>query len=208
MNNKDLKKRIIDLSYEHKLSHLSSCLTSVDIIDHIYGKRREDDPFILSAGHAGLSLYVVLEKYLGKDAEELLEKYGVHPSIDKENGIYCSTGSLGQGLPIAVGIALSSPEKQVYCLVSDGETAEGSIWEALRIIEDQKLSNLEVHVNINGWGAYHEVDRQKLIDRLYAFHYPKLWFTNVRDFPFLVGQDAHYKVMNEEEYKQALEVLQ
>ncbi len=207
MNNSDLKKRIIDISYSHGLSHLGSCLTAVDIIDHIYAKRAENEPFVLSSGHAGLALYVVLEKYGHGDAEEMFEKHGVHPNKSKDDGIWCSTGSLGQGLPIAIGMALADRNRKCYCLISDGETAEGSIWESLRIIEDKKVDNLEVHININGYGAYDEVDRQKLMDRLYAFHYPKVWLTNTRDYPFLQGIDAHYKVMNEDEYKQALEIV-
>ena len=118
---KDLKKRIIDISYKLQLSHVSSCLTAVDIIAEIYTKRRKpEDLVVISQGHTGLALYVVLEKYLGINAEYLFHKHGVHPNRDLENGIYCSTGSLGCGLPIALGMALADKTRNVYCLISAG----------------------------------------------------------------------------------------
>src|SRR4051812_33407854 len=116
MKNKDLKKRIIEISYKHKLSHLGSCLTAVDIIDEIFQVKKPNEKFVLSSGHAGLALYVVLEKYEKKDfdgnlipldAEEIFEHHGTHPDRCKACHLDCSTGSLGQGLPIAVGMALA-----------------------------------------------------------------------------------------------------
>ena len=122
-----LQKRIIDITYVEKLSHLSSTLSALPIIKEIYDLKNEDDVFILSNGHAGLALYVVLEHKYNIDAVSLLHKHGIHPSKDLENKIYCSTGSLGSGLPIAVGHALADRSKNVYCLISDGEAAEGRI---------------------------------------------------------------------------------
>ena len=91
----DLKKRILEIAYKHKLSHLGSYLSAVGIVDEIYKTKGADDIFILSSGHAALALYVCLEKYEGADAEELFLKHGGHPHRDEFNGIYCSTGSLG-----------------------------------------------------------------------------------------------------------------
>ena len=112
MNN--LEKRIFDISYRHKLSHLSSNLSSVGIIDEIYSIKKDNEPFILSNGHAGLALYVVLEKYYGIDPEMLHEKHGVHPNRDIENKIYYSAGSLGCGLPAACGMAIADKNRNVY----------------------------------------------------------------------------------------------
>src|SRR2546427_251920 len=67
MTNKDLKKRIIEISYKNKLSHIGSCLTAVDIIDEIYAIKKPNEKFILSSGHAGLALYCVIEKYTKGD---------------------------------------------------------------------------------------------------------------------------------------------
>ena len=202
---KKIKKRILYISYKEKLSHLGSCLTAVSLIYRIYREKMKEDRFILSSGHAGLALYCVLEHFYKLDAYELFKKHGVHPNYDIENHIYCSTGSLGHGLPIAVGMALSDRERRVYCLISDGECAEGSIWEALRIAEEKNLKNLKVWVNMNGFSAYGTVDRELLKSRLLNYNVDiRIWYTNVEQIPCLKGIDAHYKVMNKNEYQYAL----
>ena len=141
-------KRIIDITYQEKLSHLSSCLSAWPIIHEIYDLKKEDEVFILSNGHAGLALYCELEARYGIDPVMLLHKHGIHPGKDLENKLYCSTGSLGSGLPIAVGHALANRSKNVYCMISDGESAEGSIWESLRFARVQKLDNLKIYAKI------------------------------------------------------------
>ena len=210
MINKDLKKRIIDISYDKKLSHLGSCLTAVDILDEIYSTKKPEEKAILSSGHAGLALYVVLEKYLGLNAEKIFDHHGVHPDRCEECHIDCSSGSLGNGLPIAVGMALANKDKDVYCLISDGECMEGSIWEALRIRAENKLDNLKVYVNYNGWGAYQEIEQYWLITRLRAFgvNLDDIIQTNVKEFPFLKGQQGHYKAMDDKDYEQAKKILE
>ena len=165
----NLKKRILEIAYKHKLSHLGSYLSAVDIIDEIYKSKNKEDIFILSSGHAALALYVVLEKYEGKNAEELFLKHGGHPHRDEDNGIYCSTGSLGLGITVAVGRALANQDRKVHVLISDGESAEGSVWEALRFIQENNLTNIEVFVNVNGYAAYDKVDTKYLVNRLEAF---------------------------------------
>jgi transketolase len=198
----NLKKRIIDLSYKHGLTHIGSCLTSVNIIDKIYKKKKDQEPFILSNGHAGLALYVVLEQYGFGDAEAIWLKHGTHPNRDMPNGIWCSTGSLGQGLPIAIGMALSNRNRNVYCLISDGECAEGSIWESLRIAKEQKLNNLKIYLNMNGWSAYGKINTSYLVKRINAFEFPvKIIITKVEQYPFLKGLDAHYYQMTKEDYE-------
>ena len=149
ITNKELKKRTIEISYEKGLSHLGSCLTAVDIIEEIYNTKKPDEKFVLSAGHSGLALYCVLEKHGGRDAEDIFDHHGVHPDRCRDCGIDCSAGSLGHGIGIAVGFALGDRSRNVYCLISDGECAEGSVWEALRISQEQNLTNLQLYVNIN-----------------------------------------------------------
>lgn len=213
ITNKDLKRRILDISFSNKLSHLGSCLTAVDIIEEIYQKKKPGEKFVLSAGHAGLALYVVLEKHFGHNAEELFLKHGVHPNRDPENHIDYSAGSLGHGIGGAVGMALADKSKNVYCLITDGELAEGSVWEALRVAEKYQATNLIVYANLNGWGAYDRIRTGQL--ELDLRRFPNLgektiWHTSVYHplWPkWLMGQLAHYKVMTEEEYKQALEIL-
>lgn len=205
----DITNRIIEISYKYNLGHVGSCLTAGSIIDEIYGKMKEGDKFILSSGHAGLALYCVLEKYYtmqhghyGINAVSLLEKHGVHPNRDLDNAIYASTGSLGQGLPIALGMALADRKRNVYCLISDGECAEGSIWEALRIKVENHVDNLKVYVNANGWGAYGEVNIPLLKARLLIFD-PQVNFIHSKQ-EFITGQEAHYLPLTKEQYEKTL----
>ncbi len=207
ITNKHLKRRIIEISYKHKLSHIGSCLTAVDIIEEIYAPKRTNERFVLSSGHAGLALYVVLEAHGGRNAEDIFNDHGVHPDRCMDCGLDCSAGSLGNGLPIAVGMALADRAKNVYCLISDGECSEGSIWEALRISKEQKLENLFVCANLNGYGAYKEITPEdhlleKLMEYSVCCH-----FTDSGQLPFLKGLDAHYHVMTEEEYNEAMKLL-
>lgn len=198
----NLKKRILEIAYKNKLSHLGSYLSSLEIIEEIYKTKNPEDIFILSSGHAALALYVVLEAYENKNAELLFKKHGGHPHWDEKNGIYCSTGSLGLGITIAVGRALANPKRKVYVLISDGEAAEGSIWESLRFIYEQNIKNINVFVNVNGYAAYDKIDINYLSNRLKTF-LPNIniRYTTVNQYPFLKGINAHYHVMSEEDYK-------
>lgn len=199
-NDLKLKKRLLEIAYKKKLSHLGSYFSSIHIIDEIYSNLNESDIFILSSGHAALALYCVLEKYKKIDAEHLFDKHGGHPHLCVEDDIHCSTGSLGMGLTVAVGRALSNKKRKVHCLISDGECAEGSIWESLRFINEYNLTNLIVHVNVNGYAAYDKVDCEYLIDRLKVFLPSiKIHKTSVNQFSFLHGLNAHYHIMNENE---------
>jgi len=198
-----LIRRVIDITYQERLSHLSSTLSALPIIEEIYRLRKDDEVFILSNGHAGLALYVVLEKYYDVDPVEMLHKHGIHPGRDLDNHLYCSTGSLGSGLPIAVGHALATPDKNVYCMISDGECAEGSIWESLRFINDNNIQNLHVYVNINGMGAYDMIDTHQLSHRLQAF-LPRinLRFSDPPSWSFAKELLTHYYVLKPEDYKE------
>ena len=204
---KELYKRLLDICYERQLHHLGSYFSALQIIDEIYSQKKEDDIFILSNGHAVVALYVILEKYYGLDAVELHEKYGDHPKRNELDNLHCSTGSLGMGVTVAVGRALANPDRDVYCLLSDGECAEGSVWEALRFAYENKVTNLKLYVNANGWAAYDAVDVDYLEKRIKAFH-PDVNYvrTTVEHFG-LKGLHAHYTNFNEEQYKEALASL-
>jgi transketolase len=104
-------------------------------------------------------------------------------------------------------MALADRTKNVYCLISDGECSEGSIWEALRIKNEQKLDNLLVYANINGWGAYKQITSESGLYEQLERYLVKCIFTDSNVLPFLKGQDAHYYTMNEEDYRVAMEVL-
>ena len=209
-----LTKRILEISYEHKLSHLGSVLSVLPILINIYERMEIDDECVLSCGHAGLAQYVILESLGHGDAEEMLNIAGIHPDrvLNKymeESPIACSTGSLGQGLPIALGMSIADKARDVYCVISDGECYEGSIWEALQLKDRLLIDNLKVFVNANGHSAYSVIDRQLLEMRLRMFD-PNItiYYTNSEVFPFLNGIDSHYHVMNEDEYRSALVLLE
>ena len=201
---KKLYRRLLDICYENKLHHLGSYFSCLHIIDEIYKNKKDDDIFILSSGHSVVALYVVLEKYYGLDAVELHKKYGDHPKRNEVDKLHCSTGSLGMGITVAVGRALANPNRNVYCLLSDGECAEGSVWESLRFAFENKLSNLKIYVNANGWAAYDPVDLDYLEKRIKAFH-PDVNFvrTTVEHFG-LNGLHAHYTNFSEENLKNFL----
>ena len=198
-----LERRIVDVTYQERMSHLSSCLSAAPILEEIFAAKQDDEVFILSNGHAGLALYCMLEQKYGIDPIALLHKHGIHPNRDLPNHLHCSTGSLGSGLPIAVGHALANRNKNVYCMISDGECAEGSIWESLRFIHEARLTNLHVYVNIHGMGAYDMIDVDYLVKRLRAF----LPLINIRisdPHRWTFAQDllTHYYVLNELDYKE------
>lgn len=231
INQKQLRKRLLTIINDVHTSHIGSCLSILDIVDAVYQIKDKHEKFILSNGHAAASLYVVLEKYKYIKTANLID-YGVHPDRNEKKGIDVSTGSLGQGLPIAVGMALANQNKNYYCLISDGESAEGSIWEALRVVHDQKINNLKIIISVNGWGAYDPINSQNIYKRIKGFGFdiikinghnskqiidtlsktytkPTVIFakTNSEQLPFLVGQDAHYYTMKEEDYQLAMKIL-
>ena len=206
---KKLYRRLLDICYENKLHHLGSYFSCLHIIDEIYRNKNEDDIFILSNGHAVVALYVVLEKYYGLDAQELLDKYGEHPKRNELDRIHCSTGSLGMGICVAVGRAVGNPNRHVHVMISDGESNEGSVWEALRYINDGGVKNITVHVNANGWAAYDPVNITLLEQRMKVFCPNNLKFhrTTVNYFGLDDSLHAHYTNFSEEQYKEAIASL-
>jgi len=198
-----LENRILTISKKNNLSHIGSCLIASNPIEAIYKVKKPKEPFILSNGHAALALYCVLEGWGLGDAVELFKKHGTHPNRDIKAGIWASTGSLGHGIGIAVGMALSDRKRNVYVMMSDGECAEGSVWEALRIAGEQHLENLKVVVMCNGWGAYGKIDTDILEKRL-TFFYPVLVIkANLFNYPvWLQGQEGHYVQMTDEQFKE------
>lgn len=150
-NLRALMCRMVRIDYESKHRHLPGSLSALPIIAGIYETMSPDDVFILSKGHSCAALYAVLEA-TGKHPNAAL----VHPERDPENGVTITAGSLGHGLPIAVGIAYAKRVKDeagmVHVLMGDGECHEGTTWEALLFAKRLMLHyHLEVHVDLNGW---------------------------------------------------------
>jgi transketolase len=145
--------------------HIPSALSILDILWILYDKiLKPEDKFVLSKGHGCLALYVVLAEkgFISKEELNTFCEHdsilGGHPDMNKIKGVEVSSGSLGHGLPIAVGMAMAlrikKQEGRVYCLVGDGECNEGSIWESLLIASHHELTNLTCIVDYN-----HSTDR-------------------------------------------------
>lgn len=151
--------------------HLGGCLSSADIIATLYGggfltkeeiKGRSVYPLVLSVGHLAPLLYAALARMGEFPLKELwtLRQLGSrlqgHPSIghghdhEATPGLFCGSGSLGQGLSIAAGMAVARPETRVYALLGDGELQEGQIWEAAMFAAHESLENLVAIVDVNG----------------------------------------------------------
>lgn len=168
----NLRFSLIMISNKTKTPHLASSLSCIDIVTTLYHsvlkinkknlKSNERNRFILSKGHAATSLYVALE-YKNLITKKELNSYSKQGSLLEEHpspkvpGVEAATGSLGHGLPIACGIALSSKITKknfmTYILMSDGECNEGSVWEAALFASAKKLNNLCAFVDYNKWQA-------------------------------------------------------
>jgi len=168
-----LRGKIIEMSHAAQAAHLASSLSCADVVTAAYWHVLRGDPrvpndplrdrFILSKGHAAAALYAALamkgyfplaelDTYC-KDGGRLAE----HPPANLLPGVEAATGSLGHGLPLGCGMALSGRIKgeafRVFALLSDGENNEGSVWEAAMFAAAQKLENVCVIVDYNKWQA-------------------------------------------------------
>ncbi len=155
-----LRTAILKLHFGANSGHIGCSLSCIDLLILIIQYMNEEDSFILSKGHAASALYVVLNE-LGKIPEEDLDtfykeatKLSAHPAPLKYPCISFATGSLGHGLPLAVGIAKAMKLKKnkgfSYVVMSDGETNEGTTWEAAHFAVANKLDNLLVFIDKNG----------------------------------------------------------
>ena len=158
---RDLRKKIIELHYAAKSSHLGTALSEIDLLTYLFGYfLKPTDRFVLSKGHGASGVYATLD-YFSFMPKGMIETYyqngtklAAHPSPLALEQLPVATGSLGHGLSVAAGMALGSrlaqTNKQVACLISDGELNEGSIWEAALFAGHHKLKNLTVLVDFNG----------------------------------------------------------
>src|ERR1017187_7394879 len=119
MSLETVKARMLDIAWRGGLTDLGSCCSALPILYEIYRRAHRDDVVILSCGHAGLALYCCLEHFRENDAEDLYDRMGTHPERDEAEGIYCTTGSLGCGLAVAVGYAMAG--RRTHVVISDGE---------------------------------------------------------------------------------------
>lgn len=175
----DIRIGIIEAVYGGKSGHPGGSLSCADILAVLYFNQMNIDPkkpndeardrFVLSKGHAAPALYSTLANRGYFDIEELKNlrhidsKLSGHPDMHKTLGVDASTGSLGQGLSIANGMAISSKLNKkgirVYCLLGDGEIQEGQVWEAAMTASHYKLDNLCVIVDNNNLQIDGEINK-------------------------------------------------
>ena len=157
---KNLREEILNVSSERKTGHIPSAFSILEILYYLHSyTMKKEDVFLLSKGHGCLALYAVLLEMglVTKKEFDSFSSYdsilGGHPDRNKIPGVFCSSGSLGHGLPISVGVALAKKIQQkegcVYCLIGDGESNEGAIWEAAMLASHLKLKNLICLVDQN-----------------------------------------------------------
>ena len=167
---KEIRKDIVKMLTESASGHPGGSLSATDIMTVLFFKEMNLDPnnekdpnrdrFVLSKGHAAPVLYSALARRGYFPVEELstLRKFKSrlqgHPSIQYLPGIDMSTGSLGQGISAAVGMALAgkidNKDYRVYTLLGDGELEEGQVWEAAMCAAHYKLNNLTAFIDFNG----------------------------------------------------------
>jgi len=138
-------------------AHLGGSYSMIEILISLYKKvLKKNDKFILSKAHASFPLCILLRE------NKLKPKITTHLEIDEKNGIYCTTGSLGHGLPIATGMAFANKIKKksgkIYVMISDGECQEGTTWESLLIASKHKLDNLVILIDYNKIQALSRLD--------------------------------------------------
>jgi len=186
------RKTALEMVVRSRASHIGSALSMTDILAVLYydlikvfpneSKNESRDIFILSKGHACVSLYAILGLKGFFDLKDL-ETYGLDGSnfmnhiSHKVLGVEFSTGSLGHGLPFATGIALGKKVKKqsnkIFVLIGDGELDEGSNWEALLFASHNKLNNLTIIVDYNKLQSLTTIEEtlnlEPLADKFQAF---------------------------------------
>ena len=183
---KESRKNIIEMVYSAQSGHIGGSLSACELLTVLYHKIMHNvtdwksspdfenrDRFVLSKGHVAPALYAVLAEkgYFEKDELKKIRKIDGnlqgHPDMRKTPGIDMSTGSLGQGLSVANGMALASKLNhegvRVYCICGDGELQEGQIWEAAMTSSHRKLDNLCLIVDNNNLQIDGNVDTVKNI---------------------------------------------
>ncbi len=161
---------VIEATHAAKSGHPGGSLSAVDALTYLYFKEMQIDPenpqdperdrFVLSKGHAAPGLYATLAERGFFPVEDLatLRRDGSylegHPNMNKVPGVDMSTGSLGQGVSAACGMALAARQEakdiNVYTILGDGEIEEGECWEAFMFASHYKLDNLCIMIDVNG----------------------------------------------------------
>ncbi|HUE11209.1 MAG TPA: transketolase [Steroidobacteraceae bacterium] len=181
------RRRLLRMHFEQHIGHLGGNLSALDVMLTLHHRvMGPADDFILSKGHSAGALYITLWS-LGLLSDDDLGTFHAdgtllagHPVPGWSNRIPVATGSLGHGFPVALGMALArhltGQSGHIYCLTSDGEWQEGSMWEALIFFAHRKLPNITVFVDLNGlqgFGSTRDIaSMENLGVRLQSFGLP------------------------------------
>lgn len=195
---KEIRQTILKMVHKANVSHVGAAFSIVDILYELYFNVAEinlknitsydRDIIILSKGHSSAALYAVLyhKGYLSK---EMIDNYSIDNGslpchIDKEKSpcFELSTGSLGHGLSVGVGMTLAKKmnknEGQVYVICGDGEMNEGSVWEAIMFADTHQLNNLSLIIDFNNFQAFgttnNVINQSDLKNRLISFGFDTL----------------------------------
>lgn len=152
--------KVLQMVHDGQTCHIASNLSVIDLATVLYENLQPNDEVVWSKGWAAASIYYFLHKQ-GKITDADLASFPQAPFLSLAEttvpGVHVSGGSMGHGLPVAVGMALAKKragEKgKVYCIISDGEMNEGTTWEAAMVAAHHKLDNLCVIVDKNNWQA-------------------------------------------------------
>ena len=203
---RNVRLGILEETYNAGSGHPGGSLSCTDILTYLYFEEMNVDPadprkadrdrFVLSKGHCAPGLYAVLAErgFFPKEDLETLRHIGSHlqghPNMNDTPGVDMSTGSLGQGISAAVGMAVAAKHwgdtYRTYALLGDGESEEGQVWEAAMFAGNQQLDNLCVIVDHNGLqidGSVEEVnDPMPLADKFRAFKFHVVELADGNDF--------------------------
>jgi len=246
------RQSIVNVAYKAKQGHLSSCFSVLEILNVLYKDimvfnpksvdSDDNDKLILCKGHASLALYSLFLD-MGILSEEQFYSFtkfdsilGEHPDRNKIPGVDVSTGSLGHGFPVSVGMALAykinKKRNRVFAVIGDGEANEGSIWEAAFIASNRKLDNIVCIVDDNN-SECHMPDLGKKFSA-FGWDVVEINGNNVNELkaalsskhnkPFFVWAHTkkgygsptmeanpelwHHKIITDEDYKVLMEELQ
>lgn len=209
----ELRKRIFITGYKGGMAHLASCYSSLEMIYALYMKDilrcdaknpkwNDRDRFILSKGHAGLALYGVLMR-VGLVDEETFDSYltensiiGGEPCLRDNDYVEATTGSLGHGLSMGLGIAMALKQNKstarVFVMLGDGECEEGSVWEAVMTAPSFKLDNLIAILDCN------QIQKMDFVEKTIG---PARWKEKWESFGWQVSEcDGH----DMEDFKRAV----
>lgn len=213
---RDIRRTTLQASFDAKACHIPSALSCIDIlVDIHYRLMKLGDIFVFSKASGVAAYYAILADKGMFPKEKLAEYLAKYPLPSTEvPGVVHSCGSLGHGLPVAVGLAYANPRKRVYVLMSDGECQEGTTYEACLFARQKNLNNLYVIVDNNRIQALDFTS--SILDLTTAFAFMKSTLRNCEIVETVKGEgvdflssnpDSHYLNLTPELLERALQQI-